>query len=307
MNLFNRVINKILLCSIGRKIPDKLYLKIQYRIYMGKKLNLKNPKSYNEKLQWLKLYNRRKEYVSMADKYDVREYVRKHIGEEYLIPCYGVWERFDDIDFDKLPEQFVLKCTHDSGSVIICKDKSSFDKQKAKEKLERKMKLNLYWGSREWVYRDLKPRIIAEKYMEDSKTQELRDYKFFCFDGKAEMLFVATDRPYDTRFDFFDRDFNNLHIKNGHENATKKIEKPECFDEMKQLADRLSEGFPHVRIDFYEVDGKVYFGEFTFFHFCGIIPFEPEEWDYKLGEKIDNQSFGKKRNEALFQLTDMSA
>ncbi|MBO5370967.1 MAG: glycosyl transferase, partial [Clostridia bacterium] len=159
MNLFNRVINKILLCSIGRKIPDKLYLKIQYRIYMGKKLNLKNPKSYNEKLQWLKLYNRRKEYVSMADKYDVREYVRKHIGEEYLIPCYGVWERFDDIDFDKLPEQFVLKCTHDSGSVIICKDKSSFDKQKAKEKLERKMKLNLYWGSREWVYRDLKPRI----------------------------------------------------------------------------------------------------------------------------------------------------
>jgi len=287
MNYPQRIVNKILLSGIGRLIPDKLYLKIQYRIYMNKKLNLANPKSYNEKLQWLKLYNRKPEYVALADKYDVRSYVREKIGEEYLIPCYGVWDNFEDIDFDKLPDKFVLKCTHDSGSVIICKDKASFDKEKAKETLNRKKKINLFWGSREWVYKDIKPRIIAEKYMEDPTTKELRDYKFFCFDGKPEMLFVATDRPHDTRFDFFDLDFNNLQFKNGHENATKEIAKPQCFEEMKKLAATLSQGFPHVRIDLYEVDGKVYFGEYTFFHFCGIIPFEPEEWDYKLGEMIN--------------------
>lgn len=266
---------------------DESYLKIRYRLETGKKLNLKNPETFNDKLNWLKLHDRKPLYTKLADKYTVREYIKEKLGEEYLIPCLGVWNSFEEIDFDKLPEQFVLKCTHDSGSVVICKDKSQFDVQKAKEKIERKLKKNLYWWGREWVYKDIKPRIIAEKYMEDSETVELRDYKFFCFDGKPEMLFVATDRPHDTRFDFFDLDFNNLHIKNGHENATKKINKPKCFEEMKLLAAKLSKDIPHVRIDFYEVDGQVYFGEITFYHFCGVVPFEPDEWNYKLGELID--------------------
>ena len=152
------------------------------------------------------------------------------------------------------------------------------------------MKKNLYWRAREWVYKDLMPKIIAEQYMEDEKTSELRDYKFFCFDGEVKMLFVATERQKqneEVKFDFFDVDYNRLPFKQGHPNAKVLPEKPQCFDEMKELAAKLSKGIPHVRVDFYEVNGKVYFGELTFFHFCGLVPFEPEEWDFKLGSWIE--------------------
>lgn len=270
-------------------IPDKLYLELVYFLQMKKSLNLKDPKTFTEKLQWLKLYNRRPEYTMMVDKHAVKSYVSKMIGEEYIIPSLGVYKTFEEIDFDALPNQFVLKCTHDSGSIVICRDKSNFDKEAARKKLMRKFKSNMFWHGREWPYKNVRPRILAEAYMEDSVTDELRDYKFFCFNGECKALFVATDRQTpgeEVKFDFFDMNYNHLDVRNGHPNAKMLPEKPQQFELMIKLAQKLSKDIPHVRIDFYEVDGRVYFGEMTFFHFNGTVRFEPEKWDYKLGSWI---------------------
>lgn len=255
---------------------------------MKKKLDLTNPKTYNEKLQWLKLYNRKQEYTIMVDKYAVKGYVEKIIGKEYIIPTLGVWEHFDDIDFDKLPDQFVLKCTHDSGGLVICKDKETLDKEKAKKQIEHCLKRRYFLNTREWPYKDVKPQIIAEKYMVDESGYELKDYKFFTFDGKVKAMFIATDRgsESETCFDFYDCNFEHLPFKNGHPNAKKKIIKPENFDKMIELAEKLGKDIPHARIDFYNINGKIYFGEITFFHWSGLKPFEPEEWDYKFGSWI---------------------
>lgn len=273
-----------------RMIPDDNYLKILYRCKMGRKLDLKHPTSYTEKLQWLKLNNRSDLLTALVDKYKVRDYVESQIGKEYLIPLIGgPWDNIQEIPFDALPESFVLKTTHDSGGVVVCKDKSIFDWKKAKEKLQHSLDTNFYWRYREWPYKNVKPCIIAEKYMVDESGYELKDYKFFVFDGKVKMLFIATDRMADeeTCFDFFDRDFNHLSIKNGHPNAKRVFEKPESFEKMIELAEKLGYGFPHVRIDLYNINGRIYFGEFTFYHFSGITPFEPAEWDYKFGEWIN--------------------
>lgn len=273
----------------SKRISDEMYIKLQFRAFMKKKLNLKNPVTYNEKLQWLKLNDHNPLYTTLVDKCDVKEYVAKIIGDEYIIPTLGVWNKFDDIDFDTLPEQFVLKCTHDSGGLTICTDKGKFDKEHAKLKMEKYLRRNYYLQSREWPYKNVKPRIIAEKYMEDEKSNELSDYKFFCFDGKVKLLFVATERQNkntETRFDFFDTKFNHIDLRNGHPNANKPIEKPLNFERMVEFAEILSKGIPHVRVDFYEVNGKVYFGEMTFYHWSGLVPFEPEEWDTILGSWI---------------------
>lgn len=267
-------------------LPDKVYLKLIYRVNMRKPLNLKNPQTYNEKLQWLKLYNRRPEYTNLVDKYAVRDYVSKKIGTDYLIPLLGVWENVDKINFESLPEQFVLKCNHDSGGLIICKDKSSLDVQNAEKFLKKKLKRNYYWMSREWPYKNIKRKIIAEKYMVDESGYELKDYKFFCFDGECKAIFIASNRGVDTRFDFFDREFNHLPFKNGHENADQPLKKPKILDEMIIIAEKLSVGIPQVRVDLYDVLGKIYFGEMTFFHWGGKKPFEPEEWDYTFGSWI---------------------
>lgn len=270
-------------------MSDEAYLKMAFRIQMGKKLDLENPRTYSEKLQWLKLYDRKPEYCQMVDKYEVKEYVAQQIGQEYIIPTLGVWDSFEEIDFDSLPSRFVLKCTHDSGGLVICKDKSQLDIKAACKKISKCLKANYYWQNREWPYKDLKPRIIAEQYMEDSHTADLRDYKFFCFNGEMKALFIATERQSaatETRFDFFDADFNHLNFRNGHPNADTLPEKPVCFEEMKVLAAKLSEGIPQLRVDFYEVNGKTYFGELTFFHWSGMMPFEPEEWDYTFGDWI---------------------
>lgn len=277
-------------------IPDALYLRLRYFVLMKNPLHLKNPKTFNEKLQWLKLYDRRLEYTDMVDKCEVKRIVADKVGEEYIIKTYGVWNSFDEIDFDTLPEQFVLKCTHDSGGLVIVTDKALFDKDKAREKIEKCMKLNFYWSAREWPYKNVKPRIIAEEYMEDAKTSELRDYKFFCFDGEPKALFVASERQKEdeeTKFDFFDMDYNHLPIINGHPNAAIPPEKPVNFDKMKELAATLSEGIPHLRVDFYEVNGKVYFGELTFSHWSGMVPFEPAEWDKTFGDWIKLPTKGK--------------
>ena len=270
-------------------LPDALYLKLRYWKVFHKPLNLKNPKTFNEKLQWLKLYDRKPEYTRMVDKYEAKQYVAERIGEEYIIPTLGIWDSFDEIDFDSLPNQFVLKCTHDSGGLVICTDKTKLDLEKARRRITASLQRNYFWANREWPYKNVKPRIIAEAYMQDTVTAELRDYKFFCFNGTAKLLFIATDRQTEgeeTKFDFFDMDFNHIDVRNGHPNADVPPAKPVCFDQMRQLAEKLSADIPQLRVDFYEVDGKVYFGELTFFHWTGLVPFEPEQWDHTFGEWI---------------------
>lgn len=270
-------------------IPDKEFLETRFFEVHRRVINWDNPITYNEKLQWLMLYDRNPQYSKMVDKYEVKRYVAENIGEKYIIPTLGVWKRFDEIDFDTLPNQFVLKCTHDCGSIVICKDKKKFDIEAARDKLEKALLCNFYNLTREWVYKDVEPRIIAEAYMEDAEAKELRDYKFFMFNGEAKALFVAqdrTDETEETKFDFFDMDFNHLNFINGHPNAKKVPEKPKMFDEMQTLAEKLSESIPHVRVDFYEVNGAVYFGELTFYHWGGLVPFEPEIWDEIFGSWI---------------------
>lgn len=275
--------------TITHILPDKLYLKLKYYQRMGKKLNLDNPKTFNEKLQWLKLYDRNPLYTKLVDKYEVRRYIANSIGEEYLIPLLGVWDNFDEIDFDILPNQFVLKCTHDSGGLIICKDKTKLDISLVKNKINRCLSYNYYWHGREWPYKNVKPQIIAEQYMVDYSSYELKDYKYFCFDGVPRAMFIATDRSrpnVETKFDFYDMNFNHMPFTNGHPNSEVEIKCPDGFEKMKKLAAILSKGIPQVRVDFYNINGRIYFGELTLSHWSGFTPFSPEEWDLKFGEWI---------------------
>ena len=269
-------------------LPTDKFLKRKYEIRMGKKLNLESPVYYTEKLQWLKLYDHRPEYTIMVDKYEAKNYVAQRIGEQYVIPSLGVWENVDEINFSVLPDRFVMKTTHDSGGLIICKDKKNLDINKTKKKLDYYLKRSYYDCNREWPYKNVKPRIIAEKYMEDCKYKELRDYKFFTFGGVPKVLYIAQGRGTndDTVADFFDMKFNHLPFTIDHEMAEIPPEKPKCFDEMKRLAAILSEGTPQLRVDFYEVDGKVYFGEMTFFHCSGMEEFHPIEWNKIFGEWV---------------------
>ncbi len=271
-----------------KNMRDETYLKLMYRARLGKKLNLKNPRTFNEKLQWLKLYDRKPEYTTMVDKHEVKKYVADIIGEQYIIPTLGVWDSFDDIDFDSLPNQFVLKCTHDSGGLVICKDKRSFDIKSAKEKIEKSFGENYYYHGREWPYKNVKPRIIAEEYMEDSETSELRDYKFCCFNGKVKCSFVCSDRFSDDglHVTFFDNEWNVMPFERCYPSRREGLPKPANYDKMIDLAERLSEKMPFVRVDFYDVNNKIYFGELTFFPGSGFEKFDPEEWDLKLGEWI---------------------
>lgn len=271
-------------------LSDKTYLSIMYRAAFRKKLNWEVPKTYNEKLQWLKIYDRNPIYCKMVDKYEAKQFVSGKIGDQYVVPLLGgPWNSFNEIDFDVLPDQFVLKTTHDCGGVVICKNKSTFDSQTAQNFLEKHLQTNYYLKHREWPYKDIKPRIFAEKYLLDEKTAELRDYKFFCFDGVPKMMFIATERQSkgtETKFDFYDMEFQHLPFTNGHPNSMHAPIKPENFDRMKELASILSQGIPHVRVDFYEANGHLYFGELTFSHWGGWVPFEPEEWDERIGSWI---------------------
>lgn len=282
---------------ITKKYPsfflDSIVLKAFFYFEIGYKLNLKNPKTFNEKLQWLKLYYRDPIMTKMVDKYEAKQYVAERIGEEHIIPTLGVWDSFDNIDFEKLPNQFVLKTTHDSGGVVIVRDKSILDRNETREILMKSMKHDYYQLTKEWPYKNVTHRIIAEKYMED-ESGELRDYKFFCFNGKVKALYIATDRftkGEDTKFDFFDENFNHLPITNGHPNATRPVKKPVSFDKMKELSEVLSKDLPHLRVDLYEINGNIYFGELTFTHLSGLVPFNPIEWDHKFGEWINLPNF----------------
>ena len=269
-------------------LPDKACLSLVYRGAYGRKLNLDNPTRYSEKLQWIKLYDRCPLYSKLVDKYEVKSYVSERIGEEYIIPTLGVWNAFDDISFENLPEQFVLKCTHDSGGLVICTDKKQLNLDNARTKINKSLKTNYYKLFREWPYKNVTPRIVAEKFMVDNATGELRDYKFYCFDGVVRALGIYSDRGAGktTKADYFDRDFNWLDFTWGYAHAEIRPEKPEKFEEMVFLAEKLSKGLSHIRVDFYECDGKVYFGELTFYDGSGFDAIEPIEWDYKIGKLI---------------------
>lgn len=276
-----------ILIKLSFFFPDKLYLQLMFRCRMGYKLNLSNPKSFSEKLQWLKLYNRNPLYTTLVDKYAVKEYVAKLIGVEHIIPTLGVWDDARNIDFDSLPEQFVLKTTNGGGGdVVICKNKADFDKNFAVKHLNEGLKKSIYKSLREWPYKNVKPRIIAEKYMDDGDGG-LKDYKFFCFDGVVFCLQVDYDRFVDHCRNIYDVNWNKLPFsicfpsKEGYI-----IDKPKDFEKMLKIAQRLSYGFPHLRVDLYNIKGEIFFGELTFFHGSGYEKFMPNEWDCKFGELL---------------------
>ena len=275
--------------KLSRLIPDRIYLQIVYFRHFKKFINFDNPKTFNEKIQWLKLNYRKEEYTNLVDKYRVKQYITKLIGEEYVIPTLGVWKNVDDIDFKSLPEKFVLKCNNDSGGIVICKNKKDFDEVKAKSFLKERLKNNGYWYGREWPYKNVKPCIIAEKYMEDSISKDLKDYKFFCFNGSMEFFDIDIDRFIEHRSNYYDRNGNFLPFGKTYcpPDYTKKIEMPKNLDKMIELAETISHNTVLSRIDFYEIDGQVYFGEITFYPGSGCSPFTDEKWDYKLGDMID--------------------
>lgn len=273
-------------------LPDKTYLKLAYKSIFNKPLQLENPITMNEKLQWLKLYDRKKIYVSQVDKYEVRKYIKQKLGEKYLIPLLGVWDDPEEIDFDSLPDKFVLKCNHNSGlGMCICKDKNSFDVEEAKRNLKRGIKQNYYIETREWPYKDVTRKIIAEQYMTDTPdSEEFTDYKFYCYNGYVDAVMVCLDRSTgDTKFYFFDREWKlkryNKRGRMAPENFT--LPKPKHIDEMFSIAETLSVGYPFVRIDLYSTEEQVYFGEITLFPDSGFDPNRLPEIDEKFGNMID--------------------
>lgn len=270
-------------------LPDKVHIEARYALRMGKKLDLENPQTFNEKLQWLKLYDRKPEYTTMVDKYAAKKYVAERIGEEYIIPTLGVWESFDKIDFDSLPDQFVLKTNHGCGGLVICRDKSKLDKAAAKKKLTRSLKRNYFLLHREWPYKNVKRRIIAEQFIEDDTSCDLPDYKLLCFNGKVKCSFVCSDRFSDKglHVTFFDREWNKMPFERSYPALEEGFPKPLNYEKMVSLAEKLSVDIPFVRVDFYEVKGKVYFGELTFYPGAGLEAFQPKEWDEKLGNWIN--------------------
>lgn len=276
--LFNRKV-------FWRSIPAELYLKVKYYYILERKLNLKDPKDFNEKLQWLKIYNKNHKLTTLVDKYAVRTYVKDTIGEDYSIPLVGgPWQSVDQIDLDQLPESFVLKCTHDSGSTIVCKDKKDFDFQAAKKKLATCLKENYYWPSREWPYKNVPPQIIVEKYTVDESGCDLKDYKFMVFNGEVKCLFVCSERATGSlKVTFYDTDWNLMPFIRKYPNSSKPIPRPKQLEEMIGLAKKLAGDLPFARIDFYLANEKICFSEITLFPGGGFEAFTPESWDRTLG------------------------
>lgn len=271
-------------------VPDSIYIKILFKALVGEKCHLKHPVTYNEKLQWLKLHDRKPEYSEMVDKYEVRKYIARTLGEEYLIPCFGVYESFDEINFAELPDQFVLKCTHDSGSVIICTDKFKLDIAAAKERLTKAMKKNYYDTYREWPYKGVKPRIIAEKYMVDESGDDLKDYKIMCFNGKAKVIETHENRYTEGKTHtqtFYTENWEKLDIYQVDLYPTKeKRPKPEQMDTLIALSEKIAHDMYHARVDWYLINGHIYFGEITFYDGSGFEPFPEKKDDVYLGNLL---------------------
>ena len=276
-------------------LPDKLYLQLFYFATTGKFINFKNPKGFNEKLQWLKINDKREEFTPLVDKLAVREHIKNVLGEEYLFPLLGYWESFDDIDFDSLPNQFVLKCNHDSGSTQVIKDKAALSKddiEKLRAMYSKRLKRDFFHAGREYPYKGIKPYIMAEKLMidESDPDKSIEDYKFLCFNGEPKVLMIISGRNKKTvggyHEDYVDMDYQRIDITNGFTPSVILPAKPQNFEKMKEIAKKLSQNMPMVRMDLYELNGQIYFGEYTFFTGGGFVLFEPSEWERKLGDWI---------------------
>ncbi|MEY8521458.1 ATP-grasp fold amidoligase family protein [Lachnospiraceae bacterium 38-10] len=274
--------------KLTKLLPDKIFLKLVFYKNTGYRLSFKNPKTFNAKLQWLKVYNRDSILTMLVDKYEVKEYIKEKIGEEYIIPTVGIWDNANEIDFNKLPEQFVLKCTHDSGSAVFCKNREEFNIEDAKYRLGQALSNNYFYAGREWPYKNVKPRIMAEPYMTDRNSEYLIDYKLMCFNGRVKCSFVVTDRYSEDglKVTFFDRNWKKMPFERHYPSDKKEIPCPAKYGQMIELAEKLSRNIIFVRVDFYEIEGKIYFGELTFSPGGGFEEFRPLEWDKKLGEWI---------------------
>lgn len=295
MKISNYVKNpkKIILLFMSKGLfnflDDTTYLKLQFYLKMGQRLNLQSPQTYNEKIQWLKLYDRKKIYTTMVDKYEAKKYVANLIGENYIIPTIGIYNYFEEIDFDTLPNQFVIKCTHDSGGLIICRDKTKLNINEVQKTINHYLNRNYYNSGREWPYKDVKPRIIIEQYMEDKHSKSLKDFKFYCFNGEPKYLYVSEglENHKTARMEFFDMGFNSAPFaREDYKTFESKPKKPIHFEKMKELSRILSKGIPFLRVDFYEINGVIYFGELTFSPCSGYMKVHPKEYDKILGDML---------------------
>ena len=268
-------------------IPDDKYLKIKYRIKTKDKLNLENPGNYNEKIQWIKMNFRKDEHINMVDKYEARKFIEEKLGSKYLIPLIGIWDKTSDIDFAKLPDSFVLKCTHDSGSFIICRDKSKLNIAKTKRKLNRNLKRNYYYKSREWLYKDIKPRIICEQLLKNEDGSEIKDYKAFGFNGVVKFIGVRYSHEGQMTAQMFDTDWNSLDRPDMLLPGDTRIDKPQTLDEIINITRILSAEMPMLRVDLYTIRDRVYFGEMTFYHGSGFDTIHLEDLEAKMGDWIE--------------------
>lgn len=292
INIFKKNPLRIFVGLIDNKhfawVSDELFIKIVYYLRTKKVLNLNPPTTFNEKLQWLKLYNYKDEYSTLVDKYSVRKYVKKTIGGQYLIPLYGVFDSFEEIDFQKLPKKFVLKTTHDSGGISICFNKEGFDYELSRKKLSRRLKKNYYYKGRERVYKELKPRIICEQLLVDNSGKPPMDYKIFCFHGEPKLIQIDIDRFGEHKQNFYDTKWNFQDIEIWCDNdCSIDVPKPENLDEMLNISKKLSKELPHVRVDLYNNNGNISFGELTFFHLSGMVRFRDEALDIEMGNWLD--------------------
>lgn len=287
---FRKKIREFLISFINKYcfyLPDSLFLRIKFRVVAGYKLHLDKPVTYNEKLQWLKLNDRHSEYTQMVDKVAVKDYVSSKIGSSYVIPTLGVWGSLDDVNWSSLPQKFVLKNAGDSGGVVICTDKDKLDKEGIKRRLNTLSAYRFYMLTKEYPYKDVPKRYIAEEYLVDESGYELKDYKFFCFDGVPKFVQVDFDRFKGHKRNIYDMNWNYIDLQIEYPtDPTTIIDKPVNFEKMQEVAGILSKGIPHVRVDLYNVKGQIYFGELTFFHGSGMEHFIPKKWDYNFGELI---------------------
>lgn len=270
------------------KLNDERIIKAMYKLKFGRELNLNNPRAFTEKIQWIKLYDHNPLYTVLADKIKAKEYVASKIGEQYVVPTYGVYDSFENIDFSVLPNKFVIKTNHDSGGVYVVKDKNNFDIEAAKKKITESLNRNYFYAAREWAYKNIVPKILIEEYLDEVAEYRVPEYKFFCFNGEAKMVDVCSGIAHtkSRTNDYCDLDLQRLPFTSLLKNSTGELHKPENYEKMIEFAEILSEGFPEVRMDFYDINGKIYFGEFTFTSNAGLAKFEPDEWDYIIGEWV---------------------
>lgn len=311
-------VNKIVVQTVQKfyfLFSDKLSLKIQYRVIMGRRLNLKNPTRFSEKLQWLKLYDRKPIYSTMVDKITAKDYVAGIIGKDYIIPTLGVWDHFDEIDFDQLPDKFVLKTNHSGGSsgVVICRNKSKFNKERAKIRLEKSLKQSVYHTLREWPYKNIQPKIFAEELLEVNEQHGLMDYKVFCCNGEPKMVKVNYDVAKDYHVNWYDLNWDRIEGTTIYDptDMTVVIERPKLLEDMLAKARVLSKGVPYLRVDFYCVDNELKFGELTFFPGSGFEQFKPDSFDFTIGswitlpDRIDGGGVIIKQLRVLFDCKDV--